>query len=88
MTKESRQKLNILRTKKVFDMKQKTFYIIFKGLSVAKNCLRPESAPLNDSSLKGILMRIFVFSKLPHYSHKYSFEFLQIVLNSGISQGI
>ena len=28
-------------------MKQRAFFIIFKGLSVAKNCLRPESAPLN-----------------------------------------
>ena len=27
-------------------MKQKAFFIIFKGLSVAKNYLRPESAPL------------------------------------------
>ena len=26
-------------------MKQKAFLIIFKGFSVAKNCLRPESAP-------------------------------------------
>ena len=26
-------------------MKQKVFFIIFKGLSVGKNCLRPESAP-------------------------------------------
>ena len=27
-------------------MKQKTFFIIFKSLSVAKNCLRPEGAHL------------------------------------------
>ena len=27
-------------------MKQKAFAIIFKGLSVAKNCLRLKSAPL------------------------------------------
>ena len=32
--------------KSAFEVKQKTFFIIFKGLSVAKNCLRPESAPL------------------------------------------
>ena len=38
--------LNILRTKRAFQVKQKVFFIIFKGLSVAKNCLRPESAPL------------------------------------------
>ena len=38
--------------------KEKAFFIIFKGLSVAKNCLRPETSPL-----KAIL-----FSKL--LSHK------------------
>ena len=27
-------------------VKEKTFFIIFKGLSVAKNCLIPESVPL------------------------------------------
>ena len=32
--------------KRAFDVKQKAFFIIFKGLSAAKNCLRPESAPL------------------------------------------
>ena len=30
----------------------KAFFIIFKGLSVAKNCLRPESAPLKPKSLQ------------------------------------
>ena len=29
-------------------MKQKTFFITFKGLSVAKHFLRTDSAPLND----------------------------------------
>ena len=32
--------------KKVFEVKYNTFFIIFKGLSVAKNCLKPENAPL------------------------------------------
>ena len=40
-TKKSRQKSKCLVEK------QQTFFIIFKELSVAKNCLRPESAPLN-----------------------------------------
>ena len=31
--------LNILRTERDFKVKQKAFFIIFKGLSVAKNCL-------------------------------------------------
>ena len=34
--------------KKAFDVKQKAFFIIFKGLSAAKKYLRPESAPLTD----------------------------------------
>ena len=46
MTKSQDKNLNILRTKRTFKVKQKAFFIIFKGLSVAKNCLRPESAPL------------------------------------------
>ena len=33
--------------KRVYTVKQKAFFIIFKGLLLAKNCLRPESAPLN-----------------------------------------
>ena len=32
--------------KQAFKMKQKSFFIIFKGVSNVKNCLRPESAPL------------------------------------------
>ena len=38
MTKNSRQKLKYLENKKCL-----------KGLSAAKNCLRPESAPLSNS---------------------------------------
>ena len=41
---------NILRTKRAFEVKQKAFFIIFKELPVAKNYLRPESAPLNFSA--------------------------------------
>ena len=46
MTKKSRQNLKYLEKKKSFEMKSKVFFIIFKGLSIAKNCLRSESAPL------------------------------------------
>ena len=48
MTKTSRQNLNIL--------KQKAFFIIFKGLQTAKNCLRPASAPLNNEAIVDILI--------------------------------
>ena len=32
--------------KRSFEVKQKTFFIMFKEFSAAKNCLRPESVPL------------------------------------------
>ena len=32
--------------KTAFTVKQKAVFMIFKGLSDAKNCLRPETAPL------------------------------------------
>ena len=41
MTKKSRRELNILRTKRAFKVKYKTFFIFFKELSNAQNCLRP-----------------------------------------------
>ena len=44
--KSQDKNLNIYRTTRDFSVKWKVFFIIFKGLSVAKNCLRPESAPL------------------------------------------
>ena len=47
MTKKSRQKLKYLEKEKSFNGEiKKTFFILFKGLSVAKNCFRPENAPL------------------------------------------
>ena len=38
--------LNILRLKRAFKVKQKVFFITFKGLLVVKNPLRPKSVPL------------------------------------------
>ena len=38
--------LNILRRKRAFTMKSKAFFVNFLGVSVAKNCLRPEAMPL------------------------------------------
>ena len=49
--KSQDKNVNILRTKRAFKMKQKAFFLIFKGLSVAKNRLRPESRTLNKLSL-------------------------------------
>ena len=44
-------------------MKSKTFSIDFKGLSVAKNCLRPESAPLNYKSPPPLSLCLLVWNE-------------------------
>ena len=44
--------LNILRTERAFEMKQKTFLINFQGLTDAKNIMRPEAAPLTILAIK------------------------------------
>ena len=46
MNKNSRQNLKYLENEKSFWDKIKNIYHNFKGPSVAKNFLRPESAPL------------------------------------------
>ena len=52
MTTKSRQKLKYLEDEKTFRGEIVTFFIIFKGLSVAKNHIRPSSAPLSDYTNK------------------------------------
>ena len=57
MTKKPRQKSKYLQNEKNFRGEIKSifhhfyFHHFFSPLSVAKNCLRPESAPLLDSSI-------------------------------------
>ena len=63
MTQKSKQNLNILTTKRGFGMKQKAFFIDFRGLSVAKNYLRPESAPLR-------IFPLFLFRKMYYWVTK------------------
>ena len=46
MTEKSRQKFKYAENEKRFSGEIKTTFIIFKGLSVAKNYLRPEIASL------------------------------------------
>ena len=46
MTKESSKKLKHLRTKRAFNGEKIAFFIIFKMLSVAKNCPKTDSALL------------------------------------------
>ena len=52
MSKKSGKKFKYLENGKSF----KAVPINFKGLSVAKNCLRPESASLNNSNRQTILV--------------------------------
>ena len=51
MTKMSRQKLKYIENEKSFRGEIKSIFTIFKGLSVAKNCIRPDSAPLSRRSI-------------------------------------
>ena len=44
--KSQGKNLNISRKKRAFEVKSRTFFIIFKGLSVNRNCLSPEKASL------------------------------------------
>ena len=59
LTKKSRQKYIV--NEKSFLGEIKRIFIILKGLSVAKNCLRPDSTPLRPamkSNLGGSLQKI------------------------------
>ena len=47
MTKKSREKLKYPENEKSFLGEIKSIFHNFKGLSIAKNCLGPESAPLS-----------------------------------------
>ena len=60
LTKKSRQNLITVRTKRAFKVKQKAFFIIFKGLSVAKNCLIPERVPL-----KKVYYEVYIRDAIP-----------------------
>ena len=51
ITKKSRQNLIYLEKERSFWDKIKIFFIIFNGLSVAKNRLKPESVPLKRYNL-------------------------------------
>ena len=45
-------------------MKGNTFFLIFQGLSVARNCLRPEAAPLTILTIKkGLLWAAILWDK-------------------------
>ena len=54
MTKNSRQKSKYFENQNKFQGQKRAFFIIFKGLSVAKNYLRPDKVPL-----KAIICTLF-----------------------------
>ena len=41
-----------MKKKSAYNKNQKAFFIVFEGLSGAKNCLRPETAPLTIVAIK------------------------------------
>ena len=64
ITKTSRQNLKNLENKKLLRWSKNQFFIIFKGLSVAKNCLRPESVSLRRKLYKifhGWISHFFIY---------------------------
>ena len=61
ITKKSIQKFKYLENENSFLGEIKSIFIIFKGLSVAKNCLRPKSAPLTHSRRKNCLRKRVLF---------------------------
>ena len=50
MTKSQEKNVNLFKRERALEVNEKAFFIIFKGLSVAKNCLGPESVPLKAHS--------------------------------------
>ena len=50
-----------MRAKKAFKVKQKAVFIIVNGLSVSKNCLKNESAPLTYQTSRHTKLTLSVF---------------------------
>ena len=72
--------LNILGTKKASEVKLKAFFSNFKGLSIAKNCLRLESAPLILQAAISSKIRINLymsFKSLSKFSINFAFSSTQ-----------
>ena len=66
--------------------KSEVFFMIFQGLSVGRNCLRPEKAPLTISDIKRGLLCDFAKSfKSRHFMGQSSMGF-QLLLNSKSSK--
>ena len=74
-----------MRTKRVFKVKQKAFFIIFKGLSRANTCLRPDSAPLT-KMLDHLNSTIFVIVQVKLHCHIFQQQQIQAVKKNGSSE--
>ena len=66
MGKKSRQKFKYLENEKSFQDEIKTFFFNFEGLSVAKNCLRPETAPSKGRHFSITRFGILIFWNILH----------------------
>ena len=67
-------------------MKQKVFFMIFQGISVPRNCLRPETAPLTILAIKrGLLCNFAKNFKGRHFMGHSGTDF-QLLLNSKSSK--
>ena len=80
MSKKSRQKFNHLEKEKSLRNK-KAFSIIFKGLSVIKNCLRSQSSPVSTSlcACKNLL------EEVKNCIDSYSIELFQLDNKTNLS---
>ena len=76
-SKSQDKNLNILRTKRAFKIKWKAFFIIFKGLSVAKKLSRTSEPNFNTKK------RLLHFLLL-HFT--FSFHFLVFNIEKGLYQ--
>ena len=68
-------------------MKQKAFFIIFKGLSIAKNCLRPDSAPLT-KMLGHLNLTIFVIVQVKLHCHIFQQQQIHELKKNGSSENL
>ena len=74
--KSQDKSLNISWTKRAFNAKWKVFLIIFKGLSIIGNCLRPESGPLSEHMSRN-LNKFFCSFRRAHFTQHVLFKLLQ-----------
>ena len=72
MNKKLRPKFKYLENEKRLKVKRKAFFIIFKKLSVPKNCLRPESASVTCFALKVLIISSISFFTRCFHSEKDS----------------